>query len=52
MNKDVHNQLTSALTTIISETNGISLSDTVDLLLSSKTENRESGCLRPRGRIP
>lgn len=35
MNKDIHNQLVSALTTIISETNGISLSDTVDLLLSS-----------------
>ena len=35
MNKDVHNQLTSALTTIISETNGISLADTLDLLLSS-----------------
>ncbi|ASD65080.1 hypothetical protein [Bdellovibrio bacteriovorus] len=44
MNKDVHNQLTSALTTIISETNGISLSDTVDLLLSSKlkTENLDA----------
>ncbi len=35
MNKDIHNQLTTALTTIISETNGISLSDTIDLLLSS-----------------
>jgi len=35
MNTDVHNQLTAALTTIISETNGISLSDTIDLLLSS-----------------
>ncbi|HEY1080398.1 MAG TPA: hypothetical protein VGE46_09875, partial [Bdellovibrio sp.] len=35
MNTDVHNKLTSALTTIISETNGISLSDTVNLLLSS-----------------
>ncbi|AHZ85969.1 hypothetical protein AB1A81_01575 [Bdellovibrio bacteriovorus] len=44
MNKDVHNQLTSALTTIISETNGISLSDTIDLLLSSKmkTENLDA----------
>ncbi|MBV2168691.1 MAG: hypothetical protein KUL82_08290 [Bdellovibrio sp.] len=35
MNTDIHNQLTAALTTIISETNGISLSDTIDLLLSS-----------------
>ncbi|HEX7676058.1 MAG TPA: hypothetical protein VF412_17915 [Bdellovibrio sp.] len=35
MNTDIHNQLVSALTTIISETNGISLADTVDLLLSS-----------------
>lgn len=35
MNTDVHNQLTAALTTIISETNGISLSDTIDLLISS-----------------
>lgn len=35
MNKDVHNQLISALTTIISETNGISLSDTLELLVSS-----------------
>ncbi|WII72181.1 hypothetical protein QJS83_17095 [Bdellovibrio sp. 22V] len=40
MNKDVHSQLTSALTTIISETNGISLSDTVDLLLSSDLQQR------------
>ncbi|UXR65435.1 hypothetical protein EZJ49_04105 [Bdellovibrio bacteriovorus] len=39
MNKDVHNKLTSALTTIISETNGISLSDTIDLLISSKLKN-------------
>ena len=35
MNTDVHNQLVEAFTIIISETNGISLSDTVDLLLSS-----------------
>ncbi|MEN0057608.1 MAG: hypothetical protein AAGB31_02140 [Bdellovibrio sp.] len=35
MNKDIHQHLTSAITTIISETNGISLSDTMDLLLSS-----------------
>lgn len=35
MNKDVHSQLTAAITTIISETNGISLSDTLELLLSS-----------------
>ncbi|MEK2689708.1 hypothetical protein [Bdellovibrio sp. GT3] len=35
MNKDIHNQLVAALTTTISETNGISLSDTLDLLLSS-----------------
>lgn len=40
MNKDIHNQLTSAITTIVSETNGISLSDTVDLLLSSDLQNR------------
>ena len=32
---NTHNELVSALTTIISETNGLSLSDTVDLLLSS-----------------
>ncbi len=35
MSNDVHNQLVSALTTVISETNGISLAETVDLLLSS-----------------
>lgn len=40
MNKDIHNQLTSAITTIISETNGISLSDTLDLLLSSDLEKQ------------
>ncbi len=40
MNKDIHNQLVAALTTIISETNGISLSDTLDLLLSSDLNNR------------
>lgn len=40
MNTDVHNQLTSALTTIISETNGISLSDTIDLLISSDLKQR------------
>ncbi|QDK43953.1 hypothetical protein DOM22_01640 [Bdellovibrio sp. ZAP7] len=39
MNKDIHNQLVAALTTIISETNGISLSDTLDLLLSSDLNN-------------
>ncbi|QDK36422.1 hypothetical protein [Bdellovibrio sp. NC01] len=38
MNKDTHNQLVSALTTIISETNGLSLSDTIDLLVSSGLE--------------
>ena len=42
MNKDVHNKLTSALTTIISETNGISLSDTIDLLISSKLKNEST----------
>lgn len=36
MNTDVHNTLVKALTTIISETNGISLSETLDLLLSSR----------------
>ncbi len=40
MNTDVHNQLTSALTTIISETNGISLSDTLELLVSSDLQLR------------
>lgn len=35
MNKDVQSQLTAAITTIISETNGISLADTIDLLLGS-----------------
>lgn len=40
MNTDVHNQLTSALTTIISETNGISLSDTIDLLITSDLQNQ------------
>lgn len=40
----IHNQLVTALTTIISETNGISLSDTIDLLLSSelKTQHPEA----------
>lgn len=37
--EDTHKQLTAALTTIISETNGISLSDTIDLLLSSELRN-------------
>ncbi|WP_413291809.1 hypothetical protein ACLSU7_10360 [Bdellovibrio sp. HCB185ZH] len=40
MNKDIHNQLVAALTTIISETNGISLSDTLDLLLSSDLNDK------------
>ncbi|WP_413569300.1 hypothetical protein ACLWBD_01580 [Bdellovibrio sp. HCB117] len=40
MNTDVHNQLTSALTTIISETNGISLSDTIDLLITSDLQTQ------------
>lgn len=35
MNKDVHQHLVSALTTIISETNGLSLADTIDLLITS-----------------
>ncbi len=35
MNQDLHRQLVAALTTIISETNGLSLSDTLDLLSSS-----------------
>ncbi|MGZ3769399.1 MAG: hypothetical protein ACXVCP_02995 [Bdellovibrio sp.] len=39
MKDETHKQLTAALTTIISETNGISLSDTVDLLLSSELKN-------------
>lgn len=42
MNKDIHNQLTAALTTIISETNGISLSDTIDLLLSSDLKEQHA----------
>jgi adenosine deaminase len=40
VNKDIHNQLVAALTTIISETNGISLSDTLDLLLSSDLNHK------------
>ncbi|UOF00102.1 amidohydrolase family protein [Bdellovibrio reynosensis] len=40
MNTAVHSQLTSALTKVISETNGISLSDTIDLLLSSDLQQR------------
>lgn len=36
MNTDVHNTLVKALTTIISETNGITLSETLDLLLTSR----------------
>lgn len=40
MNKDIHNQLTASLTTLISETNGISLSDTIDLLLSSDLQKK------------
>lgn len=35
MNKEIHRQLVEAFTIIISETNGLSLSDTVELLLSS-----------------
>jgi adenosine deaminase len=35
VSKNVHNKLVSALTIIISETNGISLADTLTLLLSS-----------------
>lgn len=42
MNTAVHSQLTSALTKIISETNGISLSDTIDLLLSSDLQQRHA----------
>ena len=42
MNKDIHGELVTALTTIISETNGISLSDTLDLLLSSDLKDRQS----------
>ncbi|MGZ3772862.1 MAG: hypothetical protein ACXVCY_05070 [Pseudobdellovibrionaceae bacterium] len=38
--EETHKQLTAALTTIISETNGISLSDTIDLLISSELKNR------------
>ena len=41
MNTDVHKELVTALTTIISETNGISLSDTLDLLLSSDLQDRQ-----------
>ncbi len=40
MNKDVQSQLTAAITTIISETNGISLADTIDLLLGSDLKVR------------
>ncbi len=39
MNKDIHHKLVSALTIIISETNGISLSDTIDLLLGSRLKS-------------
>ncbi|MBO9667281.1 MAG: hypothetical protein J7501_10770, partial [Bdellovibrio sp.] len=46
MNKDVHQQLTAALTTIISETNGISLSDTLDLLLSSDLKDKHPEAYR------
>lgn len=44
MNKDVHHHLVSALTIIISETNGISLDDTIDLLLTSdlKEKNQDA----------
>lgn len=42
MNTDVHKELVTALTTIISETNGISLSDTLDLLLSSDLKDRQA----------
>ncbi|MFS4459272.1 hypothetical protein [Bdellovibrio sp. HCB2-146] len=41
MNKDIHSQLVEALTIIISETNGISLSDTLDLLLTSDLRERQ-----------
>jgi adenosine deaminase len=40
VNKDVQSQLTAAITTIISETNGISLADTIDLLLGSDLKVR------------
>ncbi|WP_081111816.1 hypothetical protein [Bdellovibrio bacteriovorus] len=40
MNKDVHQHLVSALTTIISETNGLSLADTIDLLLTSDLKQK------------
>ncbi|WP_413559577.1 hypothetical protein [Bdellovibrio sp. HCB209] len=46
MNKDIHSQLVAALTTIISETNGISLSDTLDLLLSSDLKQRHPEAYR------
>jgi adenosine deaminase len=39
---DVHKELVTAMTTIISETNGISLSDTLDLLLSSDLKDRQA----------
>lgn len=38
MNKKIHNQLVKTLTTIISETNGLSLSETIDLIISSDLE--------------
>lgn len=38
MNKDIHQYLTSVITTTISETNGLSISDTIDLVLSSGIE--------------
>lgn len=40
MNKDVHQHLVSALTTIISETNGLSLADTIDLLITSDLKQK------------
>lgn len=40
MNTEVQKQLLSAATTTISETNGISLADTIDLLLSSELRQK------------
>lgn len=46
MNKDVHHKLVSALTIIISETNGISLSDTIDLLMGSRLKSESPEAYR------
>lgn len=45
MNKETHRTILKGIIDIVSETNGISLSDTLDLLLSSNLENVDKAAL-------